>query len=358
MPEISEVTASGENDIYSSSGFLPWLEAHDCSIVYTTYQAGKLSFLGTRDNRLWLHERAIEHCQGLWTNGNKIWVSSLYQLHMLQNALPKGERMTNGCDANFVPRITRTTGQLDTHDIIITDAGQLLFANTRYNCIATPSDTASFECVWKPPFISKLVPEDRCHINGLTLKDGKPGFATCLARSDVLDGWRDKRRDGGIVIDLQSNEIVTTGLSMPHSPRYRDKKLWVLNSGQGEFGYIDLKTGKFEAVCFCPGYARGLALIGDYAVIGLSLPRVRHTFDGLALDDLLKEKDTEARCGLIIVDIKKGIVMEWLRIKSKVTELYDVSILPGIRQPRAVGFMKKEELCSEISLEVGKGFAA
>ena len=129
---------------------------------------------------------------------------------------------------------------------------------------------------------------------------------------------------------------------MPHSPRLYQDKLWLLNSGTGEFGHVDMKAGRFEPVCFCPGYARGLAFIGNYAVIGLSKPRPNHTFEGLPLDDLLGAKDAQARCGLIIVDLKTGNTAHWMRFDDKVVELYDVAVLNGVRQPMAIGFKERD----------------
>jgi uncharacterized protein (TIGR03032 family) len=122
---------------------------------------------------------------------------------------------------------------------------------------------------------------------------------------------------------------------MPHSPRLYDGKLWLLNSGVGELGVVDPVDGTFTPVCFCPGYARGLAFIGRYAVIGLSRPRRSHTFAGLALDDRLSEKDAVARCGMLIVDIDSGNAVQWVRFEHTIDELYDVAALPRVRaRPR------------------------
>jgi uncharacterized protein (TIGR03032 family) len=170
-----------------------------------------------------------------------------------------------------------------------------------------------------------------------------------VSRSDVADGWRERRQDGGIVIDVSSNEIVAGGLSMPHSPRLYDGKLWLLNSGTGEFGMLDPAGGKFTPVCFCPGYARGLAFIGRHAVIGLSRPRRNQTFEGLALETRLSDKDSAARCGLLIVDIDSGNAVEWLRFEHTIEELYDVAVLPGVRQAEAIGF-KADDIQREISV--------
>ncbi len=200
------------------------------------------------------------------------------------------------------------------------------------------SPTHSFTPVWLPPFISGLAAEDRCHLNGLAMRDGKPAFATAVSTSDTLDGWRDHRRDGGVVIDIASNRIVAHGLSMPHSPRWHDGRLWLHDSGTGRFGSIDMASGRFEPLAFLPGYLRGLAFAGNHAVMGLSRPRGDDgTFSGLALDDELAARGLAAECGLAIVDLVSGEMTETLFIDGVVRELYDVAILPGRRQPGCLG---------------------
>lgn len=352
QPERQEQTTL---DLYASPSFAGWLQKVGGSIAFTTYQAGRLLFLGHKSNgQLWLHERAFEHCQGLWSDGKTIWVSSLYQLWHMRNMLEKGTGIfENGCDANFHPLAGYTTGNLDIHDIGMDKQDRPIFVNTRFNCLSTLSETGSFKVMWKPPFISEIISEDRCHLNGLAMKNHKPKYITAISKSDVLDGWRDRRSDGGIVMDVEKNEVVADGLSMPHSPRLYRNKLWLLNSGTGYFGYVDIKTGKFEPVCFCPGYMRGLAFVGDYAIIGLSLPRQKHTFDGLPLEANLKAKDAPARCGLVVIDINNGSTEEWLRINAPITELYDVAFLPEMRQPRAVSLRKKEEISTSVFIENG-----
>lgn len=137
---------------------------------------------------------------------------------------------------------------------------------------------------------------------------------------------------------------------MPHSPRLHQGGLWLLNSGTGEFGYVEIEAGRFVPVAFCPGYARGLALVGNMALIGLSLPRETRTFQGLPLDDALAAKDTEARCGLIAIDLTTGDTVAWVRMEGVVRELYDVAFLPGVRQPSAIGF-KTDEINRLISID-------
>jgi uncharacterized protein (TIGR03032 family) len=177
--------------------------------------------------------------------------------------------------------------------------------STRYNCIATTSSLHSFKEVWRPFFISKLVAEDRCHLNGMAMDQGEVRYVTAVCKSDVIDGWRDRRSNGGIVMDVIENKIICEGLSMPHSPRVHKDKVWVLNAGTGELGFVDQKHSKFEAVAFCPGFLRGLAFMGDYAFVGLSRPRYER-FEGLPLDQKLKDRDAEPWTGVQVINIQTG----------------------------------------------------
>ena len=343
---------TAENLLLIPVDFRRWLYDQQCSLAFTTYQRGRLFFVGLReDGALWVQERFFEHSQGLWADGEDIWLATYSQLWNLKNALPSGTASRDDhADRLYCPRVSYVTGALDIHDIGLMPDRRPLFVNTRFSCLAMPDPDNSFEPVWHPPFISRLAAEDRCHLNGMAMVDGQPRYVTALSRSDVADGWREKRQSGGVVISVPDNEIITDRLSMPHSPRlYRDK-LWLLNSGTGEFGHIDLDDGRFVPLCFCPGYARGLAFAGDFAVIGLSRPRNNQTFDDLPLEAHLDSKQASARCGLIIVDLTSGDILHWLRFNHTVDELYDVSVIPGVRQPAALGLMDREKLAGFVTL--------
>lgn len=163
-----------------------------------------------------------------------------------------------------------------------------------------------------------------------------------MATSDAADGWREHRAAGGVLIDVQSSEIVAGGLSMPHSPRWYRDQLWLCNSGTGEFGRIDLASGRFEPLTFCAGYLRGLAFHGDYALLGTSKARYNRTFSGLPLDEALAHRNVEARCGIQVVDLRTGHVVHWLRLEGLISEIYDVIRLAGVRNPSLIGFVSDE----------------
>lgn len=335
-------TTSPALEINTSRQFTNWMQQHKLSLGFTTYQAGKLFLLGLQpDGRLSVFERTFNRCLGLWGDGQTLWMSSLYQLWRFENVLEAGQ-VASGYDRLYVPQVGYTTGDLDIHDVAVEASGRVVFINTLFGCLATLSDTHSFVPLWKPPFLSKLAAEDRCHLNGLAIENGRAKYVTAVSQSDVADGWRDRRHDGGCVIDIQTDEIIASGLSMPHSPRvYRDK-LWLLNSGTGHFGFINRTTGAFEKVAFCPGYLRGLSFHGDYAIVGISKSRENKTFSGLELDNNLKAGDAEARCGIHVIDLRSGDVVHWIRIEGIVTELYDVISLANVVRPQSIGFKTDE----------------
>ena len=337
--------------IAHSSNFNAWLNSHNIALALTTYQTNRLILLGINDEgQCALFERFFERAMGLYATTENLYLSTRYQLWQFDNDLADGETY-KGFDKVYLPRIGTTTGDLDIHDLVVLENQSPIFVNTRYSCLATTDKGLSFQTIWQPEFISELAPEDRCHLNGLAIRDNEPRYVSSCSRSDVSDGWRDRRQDGGLIIDIKSNEIMATGLSMPHSPRWYRDKLWLLNSGTGEFGYIDLDTQTFQPVTFCPGYARGLAFWHNYAIVGLSKPRNGDwTFSGLELDNRLAAKDTVPRCGLFVVDLDNGNIVAWIRVEGAITELYDVQVIPGAKRPMALGF-KTDEVAEWISFQ-------
>jgi uncharacterized protein (TIGR03032 family) len=348
----SMTSAAPAFEITTSRQLLSWMAEQQLSLALSTYQIGKLFSLGLKaSGELAVFERTFNRCMGLCPsgNGNGFFLSSLYQLWRFENMLAPGQQ-TDGFDRLYVPQLGFTTGDCDIHDMAVDGDGQLVFANTLFSCLATTSATHSFRPLWRPPFISRLAAEDRCHLNGLALRDGRPAYVTAVSTSDAADGWRERRRDGGVLIDVQANEIVASGLSMPHSPRWHQGRLWLCNSGTGEFGFIDLATGKFEPLTFCAGYLRGVAFHGDYALLGTSKPRHNKTFSGLPLDDALAQRNVEARCGIQVVDLRTGDAVHWIRFEGLVEEIYDVITLPGVRNPSLIGFVS-DEIRRLISIE-------
>ena len=329
-------------EITVSRHFLGWLHDSGISLACTTYQANRLFLIGCKpDGTLSAFERVFDRPMALTATAERLYLSTRWQIWRFDDTLPPGESY-RGYDRVYVPRQAITTGDLDVHDLALDGAGRVVFVNTSYSCLATPSERYSFTPLWQPPFISRLAAEDRCHLNGLALADGEPAYVTTVSRSDVAAGWRQRREHGGSVLDVRNGEIVLDTLSMPHSPRLWGDRLLVLNSGAGELGWVDRARRRFEPIAFCPGFLRGLALHGHYAIVGLSQSRGERAFAGLALDDRLRAKDAEARCGLWVIDLRSGTVVHWLQFEGAAMELYDVAVLPATRRPMALGFQSDE----------------
>lgn len=324
----------------TSRNFTGWLKSRRASLVFTTYQAGKIFFIGVNaEGSLSVFERTLERPMALAADGADLYVSTLYQLWRFAAVPAAGDY--GGYDRLYAPRQSFVTGDIDIHDIKV-DAKGPIFVNTLFSCLARPSSAASFDPVWRPPFVSRLAAEDRCHLNGLAMRDGKPAYVTAVGKSDVADGWRDHRVAGGVVIDVASGALVATGLSMPHAPRLHEGKFYLLNAGSGEFGELDVKTGKFEPITFCPGFLRGLDFIDGFAIVTMSLPRGDRSFEGLAIDKTLEKTGAKPRCGLAVIDLKTGDLAHWLRLEGVVQELFDVAVLKGATRPAAIGFRSDE----------------
>lgn len=328
--------------ISASRGFVEWLGSHNCSLAVSTYQTGKLFLIGRSQNgQFSVFERTFERAMGLAGDGQSIYMAALFQIWRMENVLETG-MSTEGYDRSYVPQVGFTTGDLNIHDVALASDGKPLFISSRFSCLATVSDRYHFKPLWCPKFITKLAGEDRCHLNGLCVIDGKAKYVTACAESNIVDGWREHRKDGGVLIDVESDEVIARGFSMPHSPRWYQDKLWLLDAGTGYFGFVDVEDGHFQRLTFCPGFARGLTFAGNYAVIGISLPRHDPTFQGLPLQQNLEAANVSARCGLLIIDLRNGDIVQWMRMEDPIKELYDVMVLPGVTRPRLVGFKSDE----------------
>jgi uncharacterized protein (TIGR03032 family) len=251
----------------------------------------------------------------------------------MSSILPQTTSPWRQHDACFLPRSSHVTGDVGIHEIAMAN-DELWIVSTRFSCLATLDADYSFVPRWKPPFITALAAEDRCHLNGLAVIDGRPSYASALGTTDVQDGWRADKPQGGCIVDIASGEFVSRGLSMPHSPRWRHGRLWVLESGTGRLLVVDRDSGTREPVADVPGFARGLAIAGPIAFIGLSKIRPTSAMDGVPLAE---RRDT-LKCGVAAVDLRSGGIVGSLEFQTAIEEIFDVQLLPGWRFPEVIGF--------------------
>ena len=320
-----------------SRGLADWLRSTRTSFAFTSYQTGQLFLVGLLANgTVSFNQQNFMRAMGLCYRPGRLYLGGLSQVWRLENMLRPGERANKQFDMALVPRNAQTTGDVDIHELGVDTQGRVIFVNTKYSCLATLDLVHSFRPIWKPPFISRLAPEDRCHLNGVAFDGGVPRFVTAVSRSDIVTGWRERRHEGGVLIEVETGRIVTDQLSMPHSPRVHDGAVYALDSGRGEIVRIDPEGGERATVAFCPGFLRGLSIHAGHALVTVSKPR-NGTFAGLALDEALRGRDAEPWCGVLIVNLASGDIVEWVKLEGFISELFDVAVMPGVVCPMAIG---------------------
>ncbi len=312
------------------TGSLPRLLAQmGSSLLVSTYQSGRVIAVRMEDGRVNTHFRFFPSPMGMALGPNGLLLGTqrgvwLYEDQPAVAAQVPGPTRPDAC---FLPRWFQATGDIRVHEVAWC-GDEAWIVNTRFSCLATLNSRFSFVPRWRPRFITDFVAEDRCHLNGLCVIDGAPAYVTALGTTDTHQGWRERKADGGVIIDVASGEFVARGLSMPHSPRWYQGRLWVLESGKGELNTVDLATGRSETVAQVPGFTRGLAFAGPLAFIGLSQVR-ESVFGGIPL----AQRITERNCGVWVVDTRTGQSVAFLRFEGQVQEIFDVLLLPGLVFP-------------------------
>lgn len=314
-------------------GFAQWLSTARGTVAISTYQAGKLVFVSWDGKQVSVLPRQFDKPMGLAIEGQRMALATRHQVWLLQNsallAHDYQEDAPGRYDSLFLPRASYFTNDLNVHDVAFVKDGGLCVVASRFSCLASLSHEHNFIPRWQPPFISEVVPEDRCHLNGLAVVNGRPKYVTALGESDTVGGWRDNKATGGIIIDVESGEIVHRGLSMPHSPRWYDGHLWFLNSGRGELRVYDPRQGKSNLVCTLPAYLRGLAFVGPYALVGMCQIREKHIFGGLSV----QQQFEKLLCGVALIDLRTGQQAGLFEFTSGCQEIYDVQFMPGLLRP-------------------------
>jgi uncharacterized protein (TIGR03032 family) len=321
-----------------TDSFAALLAQLGASLLVSTYQANKLLAVRAEQQGLSVLVRTFDRPMGIAANARRLALGTRNQIWTLRNAPDIAPRIEPAGvhDACFLPRSAHVTGDIGVHELAW--AGEELWiVSTRFSCLATLDSDYSFVPHWRPQFITALAAEDRCHLNGLAMRDGQPTFVTALGETDTPGGWRPAKANGGVIIDIASGDFVTRGLSMPHSPRWHEGKLWVLESGTGGVTLVDQATGRRETVVQLPGFTRGWALVGQYAFVGLSKIRPTSAMDGVPI----AARRDELKCGVAVVDLHRGARIGLLEFQTAVEEIFDVQILAGIRFPECVGFQKE-----------------
>jgi uncharacterized protein (TIGR03032 family) len=309
----------------------------NCSLAISTYQAGKVIFISPKDEESLVQlPRTFNKPMGIALDAErgKLGLACKSSVELFQNSKELAEfypKSPGKYDALFMPRLSYNTGGIDIHDLRFGNNGEIYGVNTLFSCLIQLDDQYNFTPYWKPPFISKIASEDRCHLNGMAMLNGKPKYVSMFNQGDTRQSWRENITKTGTIIDVQSNEVLFDNLPMPHSPALINNKLYVLLSATGQLMQLDPEKGTQEEVINLNGFVRGMGHINDYLFIGLSkLRKNSSTFAHL------KIADSANYSGIAIVHLPTGSFCGEIKYHSSVDEIYDVEVLPNMQRPNII----------------------
>lgn len=301
------------------------------SLLASTYQSGRLILLRAESTTtLNTHFRLFNSPMGIAVGDGRIALGTEREVWDYRNmpAVAKKVEPAGKHDACYVPRKIHVTGDIRIHEIGFA-GGDLWMVNTRFSALCTLDADSTFVPRWRPPFITRLAAEDRCHLNGMAIVEDRIRYVTALGVTDTAGGWRENKARGGVLMDVPSGEIVLHGLSMPHSPRRYGDRFFILESGKGSVATADLATGRVETITELPGFTRGLAFAGPFAFVGLSQVRESNIFGGIPLTERVAERE----CGVYAIDLRTGNTAAFLRFEGDVREIFDVQVVPNAVYP-------------------------
>ncbi len=310
-----------------SPSFPALLRELGVSLAVSTYQAGQLILLRDQGGVLNTHFCALDTPMGVATSRERLTVGTGFQVWEYAN-LPavtsKLPAAMAGCDACYLPRRVHVTGDIDSHELAYAGDQTLWLVNTRMSCLCTLERGYSAVPRWRPFFVSAYDLGDRCHLNGLAMREGAPAYVTALGETDTPGGWRERKAEGGVLLQVDTQRVLARDLSMPHSPRWHGGKLWFLESGVGALSFLDAAANRTRRVAELPGFTRGLDFVGRYAFVGLSQVRETAVFAGLPLTARVAER----QCGVFVVDTERRQVVAMVSFSGSVREIFAVQVLP------------------------------
>jgi uncharacterized protein (TIGR03032 family) len=325
------------HQFYASTGLGAWLDSQNGCLLLSTMETGVLLLLsGDGSGRLVAGGRKFDVPRGLSIDAERMWVAGDTRLFQFVN---RGPQTVNGVphDALYAPQRAYFVGDSLLHDIAHTvslhgEQFEVAFVNTNFSVIATVDRDHSFRPLWKPKHISSLAAEDRCHLNCLGIRDGEIAYISLFSLTDTAEGWRHAGPDAGAIIDVASHEVVCSDLSQPHSLKWHRDKLWALNSGAGEFGYVDMARNRFVRVAYLGNFLRGLCMIGDYAIVGATKFRGKPFRNEISLPGFESSANAGAMSAVYVVGLNTGAVAH-MALMHDVDAIYDIGFVPGVTRP-------------------------
>lgn len=341
-------------DLRNRGQFVQVLETLNCSLALSRRPSG-VALLGVTDGVPTLAACLLPRSMGMAVNGNRLAIATTRELLLFHNVKTLAKMFPERpdyYDAMFVPRMSYYTAYCDLHDMVLDvqrERQVVIAVNTRFNCVCVIDGYFNFTSLWRPPFITEATGDDRCHLNGMAFHDRKLRYVTALGQSNVPGGWRENMAEGGILMETPSGRIVTSELSMPHSPRLIDGKLFVLEGGRGLLLQVDPASGETRQVAKLPGFTHGMAEYKGVLFIGLSKLRQKRGPQGLPIE--AEQEDLVA--GVAAVELATGRVLGVLEFLNGVEEIFDLQVLPDVRRGEIRAPHQWFEMPSIVTMEGG-----
>jgi len=309
-------------DFTYSQNIVEFFKQTNTTILLSTYQTNKIMIIGQDNGKFDIRYKDFPRPMGMCKKEGKIYAGLGHGIYQFSNFSGVAENLEGNYDACYMPQNIHFTGDIDIHEMQYSQ-DELYFINTKFSCLCIKEPDSSFKPIWKPPFISLLQPVDKCHLNGFCTRDNEPRYVTVLGETDEPLGWRANKANGGLLMDIKTNEILIKGLSMPHSPRWHNNKLYLLESGKGAISQYDFKKKKLKTIATIPGFTRGMDIVGDFAFIGVSKVRESATFSGLEITKLPKRV-----AGVWIVNLQTGQIISFVEFTNGLDEVFAITVLP------------------------------
>jgi len=337
--EVNERQESKQFDFSShhTDNFPQILKGLNISLAVTSYQSQSLFFIRSDGESIDTNFKFFRRPMGLAVTEDQITLGTFKEVIKFNrnDAIIRDFEDAEKVDACFTSAASHTTGMINIHDIAYGDDG-LWITNSAFSCLATLEPDYSFVPQWKPPFISELKPEDRCHLNGMALKDGKPKYVTTFNQLNEAGAWRkdaDKfKKHDGTLIDVDTNEILLEGLIMPHSPRYYEGQVYFCESGRGLVCRYNPETKEVSVLQRLQGFPRGIDFYGPLMFVGLSKTRKSE----VANPAPISEEYDETYSGIWIINLEDDQVLGYVNFEGDIDQIYDVAVLPGMSYPELI----------------------
>lgn len=340
------------------------LKELNISLAVTSYQAGRLILLCSNGERIETHFKRFPRPMGVYADDSRLTLGTLTEvlefrrndrlLHKIKTgALDNVTKLTRKVlekdkeafddlirkrnlelaemkksDSLYISRASLTTGMINIHDIAWGNDG-LWVVNSTFSCLSTLSTDYSFIARWRPHWITELVPEDRCHLNGMAMKDGRPRYVTTFNKFNERDSWKTKTAHDGTLMDIDTDTILLDGLIQPHSPRCHNGSVYLCDSGTGRVMAYHPYTRRLSEIIKLQGFTRGLAFYGPLMFAGTSRLRASDIRRPIPIS---KEYET-TYSGITVVNLSDNSKIAHIHFQGDIDQIYDIAIIPGSARP-------------------------